>query len=66
MITQKMLKDATNVKDIGIDTPSLIDDKDLSAQGVDSLDMMKIALIVEEKFMVKIPVSRPGGFKDNK
>jgi acyl carrier protein len=57
MITATALKDATNVKDLGIDMHVLIDDQDLASQGVDSLDMMKIALLVEEKFSVKIPDS---------
>ncbi len=50
-----MLKKDLNTKEMSINTLSLSDDADLFEQGTDSLDMMNIALMIEEKYQVKIP-----------
>lgn len=55
MITSEMLKKDLNTKEMSINTLSLSDDADLFEQGTDSLDMMNIALMIEEKYQVKIP-----------
>jgi len=48
---RELIKDAETMTDID----TLVNDVPLSEQGVDSLDMANILLLMEEKYDIKIP-----------
>jgi acyl carrier protein len=54
-ITIDDVKKVIEEADVLGDIDNLLSDKDLTEQGIDSLDAVNIYLILEEKFDVKIP-----------